>query len=595
MVFFMAYDFKFSVLMPIYNVEEYLSQAIDSLIDQSIGFEENIELVIVDDGSPDRSKEIALKYHEKYPDNIKVLSKPNGGQASAFNLGLNHLHGKYISFFDSDDCLSPNVFEDVYNFFQQHYDEIDIVCIPLIFFERRTGPHILNFKFDSTRVIDLVKEPNNPLLSLNSSFLKKEALEGVEFDTILPHAYDALAVNKILLEKKKLGVVSTCNYYYRKRNDNTSMIDTAKSKEEYYNYVLKNYFLALIDYSMEKEGHIPKFIQYMMAYDIQWFYTVPDFPDYFTEDKIDEFWHDFSEILSHIDDEIINDSIIIRKKMVRSFLMYIKNHKDFHIDIAEVRSDARDGNDFHIDAVENKSKIYLKTGDNTINNLHNHRFYIDDIRLDDGILRLLGTFTSECDYDALNIEAIKTLPDGTEEVYKEEWSDFSIDNSKIKRILGIDWQFKHCFDLKIPIEKDEESKIDLFMIYDENDKKAVMNNKIKFRKSELLTDIVNCFVKDSHIVHFKENSFRIYPFSNEKFNEIKEELLLQNQKTIGNAEKIKNENKALKKENKILKKKNKKLKKELRESKEKNNQILNSSSWKVTKPIRKFKQWMKKD
>ena len=156
MVFFMAYDFKFSVLMPIYNVEKYLSQAIDSLIDQSIGFEGNIELVIVDDGSPDRSKDIALKYQEKYPENIKVLSKPNGGQASAFNLGLNHLHGKYISFFDSDDCLSPNVFEDVYNFFQQHYDEIDIVCIPLVFFERRTGPHILNFKFDSTRVIDLV-------------------------------------------------------------------------------------------------------------------------------------------------------------------------------------------------------------------------------------------------------------------------------------------------------------------------------------------------------------------------------------------------------------------------------------------------------
>ena len=353
----MAYDFKFSVLMPIYNVEKYLSQAIDSLINQSIGFEKNIELVIVDDGSPDRSKEIALKYQEKYPNNIKVLSKPNGGQASAFNFGLNHLHGKYISFFDSDDCLSPNVFEDVYNFFQLHYDEIDIVCIPLIFFERRTGPHILNFKFDSTRVIDLIKEPNNPLLALNSSFLKREVLEGIEFDTVLPHAYDALTVNRILLEKKKLGVVNTCKYYYRKRNDSSSMIDTAKGKEEYYNYVLKNYFLALIDYSIKKEGHIPKFIQYMMAYDIQWFYTVPDFPDYFTEDKIDDFWQDFSEVLSHIDDEIIDDSIIIRKKMVRSFLMYIKNHKEFHID-----------------AVENKSEIYLKTGEYTINNLHNHRF-----------------------------------------------------------------------------------------------------------------------------------------------------------------------------------------------------------------------------
>ena len=62
----MAYEFKFSVLMPIYNVEKYLAEAIDSLINQSIGFEENIELVIVDDGSPDNSKDIALKYQEKY-------------------------------------------------------------------------------------------------------------------------------------------------------------------------------------------------------------------------------------------------------------------------------------------------------------------------------------------------------------------------------------------------------------------------------------------------------------------------------------------------------------------------------------------------
>ena len=75
----MSYDFKFSVLMPIYNVEEYLNDAIDSLINQTIGFEDSIELVIVDDGSPDNSKEIALKYQEKYPNNIKIFSKSNGG------------------------------------------------------------------------------------------------------------------------------------------------------------------------------------------------------------------------------------------------------------------------------------------------------------------------------------------------------------------------------------------------------------------------------------------------------------------------------------------------------------------------------------
>ena len=135
-------SFKFSVVMPIYNVEKYLREAIDSLINQTIGFEENIELIIVDDGSPDNSKEIALKYQEKYPDNIKVLSKSNGGQASAFNLGIKHVHGKYISFFDSDDILSLNTFEEINDFFEEHYDEVDLVSIPLMYFERKTGDHI---------------------------------------------------------------------------------------------------------------------------------------------------------------------------------------------------------------------------------------------------------------------------------------------------------------------------------------------------------------------------------------------------------------------------------------------------------------------
>ena len=123
----MAYEFKFSVLMPIYNVEKYLAESIDSLINQSIGFEENIELVIVDDGSPDNSKEIALKYQEKYPNNIKVFSKSNGGQASAFNFGLKHLNGKYVSFLDSDDRISSNAFEEAYHFLEKYEDEVNML------------------------------------------------------------------------------------------------------------------------------------------------------------------------------------------------------------------------------------------------------------------------------------------------------------------------------------------------------------------------------------------------------------------------------------------------------------------------------------
>lgn len=565
----MAYEFKFSVLMPIYNVEKYLAESIESLLDQSIGFEDNVELLIIDDGSPDNSKEIALKYQEKYPNNIKVFSKSNGGQASAFNFGLKHLNGKYVSFLDSDDCLSSNALFEVYDFFEKHYNEIDLVSIPLMFFERRTGEHNLNYKFVSTRVIDLVKEPYYPQLSIASSFVKSEVLKNFEFNTELIAGYDALMVNKILLMKKKIGVISSCAYHYRKRSDSTSTIDNYKQNEKFFTHSLKNLDINLIEYSKEKLGYVPLFIQYVVAYNVQWFHGISDFPESFKKDEINEFWETFYEILNHVDDSVIKDSRIIRKRIVRYFLMYLKNHQDFHIDI-----------------VENNSKIILKTADFTINNLHNHRFYIDNSELNQGILNLLGTFTSLCDNSVLSLEAIKTTSDGTTKVFKEECKDFST-NSKVKRILGINWQFKHYFDLKIPIEKDEESKIDLYLIYDENNKKIKINNNIVFRNSPSLSGTINYFMNDSQIAFFKDNSFYACPFSQEKANELREELISHYQKILADLEK-------LKKDNKDLRKENKKLKKDLKKSKNKNKEILNSLSWKITKPLRIPKQLIKK-
>ena len=103
----------FSVIMALYNNEKYLEDAIESLITQNFGFEHNIELIIVDDGSSDDSLKIAEEYQEKYPYNIQVLSKENGGQASARNLGLEYAKGDYINFIDSDDKISPNTFSSV--------------------------------------------------------------------------------------------------------------------------------------------------------------------------------------------------------------------------------------------------------------------------------------------------------------------------------------------------------------------------------------------------------------------------------------------------------------------------------------------------
>ena len=100
-----------SVIVPIYNVEKYLSQCIDSIINQTY---KNIEIILVDDGSPDSCDEICDEYAKK-DDRIKVIHKENGGLSDARNHGIDLATGKYIAFVDSDDYINEQYLEKLYN------------------------------------------------------------------------------------------------------------------------------------------------------------------------------------------------------------------------------------------------------------------------------------------------------------------------------------------------------------------------------------------------------------------------------------------------------------------------------------------------
>lgn len=96
---------KVSVIVPIYKVQDYLNKCIDSIINQSY---KNLEIILVDDGSPDRCGEI-IDLYEKQDNRIKVFHKKNGGLSDARNYGMNFITGDYIIFVDSDDWLSEDM------------------------------------------------------------------------------------------------------------------------------------------------------------------------------------------------------------------------------------------------------------------------------------------------------------------------------------------------------------------------------------------------------------------------------------------------------------------------------------------------------
>lgn len=114
---------KVSVIVPVYNVEKYLNRCLDSLVNQTL---KDIEIIIVNDGSIDGSQTIIDDYKNKYPELIKAYYIENGGAAQARNYALNHVSGEYIGFVDSDDYISEEMYEKLYN--KAKEAETDIVC-----------------------------------------------------------------------------------------------------------------------------------------------------------------------------------------------------------------------------------------------------------------------------------------------------------------------------------------------------------------------------------------------------------------------------------------------------------------------------------
>lgn len=113
-----------SVIVPVYNVEEYLAPCLDSLVKQTL---QDIEIIVVNDGSPDNSQEIIDRYVKKYPNLVKAMIKENGGQASARNMALEIAKGEYVNFVDSDDWVKIDMYENMYKKAKEEDADI-VVC-----------------------------------------------------------------------------------------------------------------------------------------------------------------------------------------------------------------------------------------------------------------------------------------------------------------------------------------------------------------------------------------------------------------------------------------------------------------------------------
>lgn len=133
---------KISVVVPVYNVEKYIHRCVDSLINQTLT---DIEIILVDDGSPDNCSVICNRLAEQ-DSRIKVVHKQNGGLSSARNAGMKIATGDYIGFVDSDDDVEPDMYEKMFRVAEQH--NVDFIMADYLRFPSNGEPYLKTLNID---------------------------------------------------------------------------------------------------------------------------------------------------------------------------------------------------------------------------------------------------------------------------------------------------------------------------------------------------------------------------------------------------------------------------------------------------------------
>lgn len=469
--------FLFSVIIAAYNSDLYLKKAVDSIINQSLGFEKNIQIIIVNDGSTDNTEEICLKYRVKYPQNIKYIStKSSFGPAHARNQGLKEVRGKYVNFLDSDDFITPNTFKDVYHFFEGHYNEIDIVSIPIYYFGAKKGNHPLNFKFKRTRVVDLIKQPDFIQLSAPSSFFKAEAIKNIKFNVKLQTAEDAFFVNQVLLDKLKLGLVKKGAYYYRKYEAKNSLLDYSSNTKHFYTTRLEYFHFKLIECSKNRYGKVLKFIQYTLMYDLQWLFKIKKVDFVLSYDEIKELYINLIFILQNIGDDVIYNQKNIQNQLKTHifFLKYL-------------------GNDYLANCdYKYRKQVY----DDIIDKLSLNQVFIDIFEIKNDVIYISGFITTFFNKKGKVFVFVNDKIFETKELEYPQRDRFS---------LNFEYAFNNDFEIYIPITS---KNIKIQFKTEANDFKDL---EIKFSRPCRLSNTSKYLLSKNHIAKVKGSTITVKP------------------------------------------------------------------------------------
>ncbi|WP_126652600.1 glycosyltransferase family 2 protein [Chryseobacterium aureum] len=217
---------KVSVIVPVYNVENYLTKCLDSLVNQSLT---DIEIIVVNDGSKDDSEKIIQEFAQKYPGKIKAFTKENGGLSDARNFGIDQATGDYIGFVDSDDYVTGTMFEEMFHLAEKHQAKMVICNIQKVdengkLVQKLTQLPGMPEKIELGRNFSIFSDISyfacNKLFK-KELFLQRRFKKGIHFE-------DIQLIPQLLLDCETIAQTQNFHYQYLERSDSITKTHTEK-------------------------------------------------------------------------------------------------------------------------------------------------------------------------------------------------------------------------------------------------------------------------------------------------------------------------------------------------------------------------------
>jgi len=278
----MQNKYDVSIIIPVYNTDDYIDECMQSIIDQNYDFE-RIEVILINDGSKDNSLEVCQKYSDKY-DNVILINQENSGVSKARNEGIKKATGKYLMFLDSDDYVSCDTIRILIEKMDEHSEEVDLYTYPRYQLDSLTKKETLvarynNYKKDGVYDVDKDYYFVQPTLNI---ITKNRFKDNILFDEKLFFHEDEDYVTKLIMKSKKFGYSVGGKYYYRIHETSTT-----KLKSNPY-YCFDNYMMLyerLINTYLEDNKHLHPYIQAIILNDIKWRIKADVFYPYHYEGK----------------------------------------------------------------------------------------------------------------------------------------------------------------------------------------------------------------------------------------------------------------------------------------------------------------------